>query len=101
MSDIQTVVSLVKEIISICNQGTELFRTWKCQLRVRRERQENKSAERVLEIAAPTVQNEYKQDFRRLGQIFARGDSKDTLICSLKYHVLKANYATQRLAGRL
>lgn len=70
------VVGLVAGIVSAFSGAASLYRDWRKGRREREQRQENENLEAVVRQGGPDIQEEYDRDFRRLGQVFARGDCR-------------------------
>lgn len=68
------VVGLIAGIVSAFSGAANLYRDWRSKKREREKQQQNENLSQVLVTSGPDVQRHYDDDFRRLGQRFARGD---------------------------
>lgn len=75
---------IVFGIVSVFTGATKLLVEWKAKRRERNEKRGNADLLDPLTMCGNQVQNEYDQDFARLGHVFAVGDGKseDTAPCS-------------------
>ena len=68
------VAGVVAAIVSALNSAATLYQDWRNARRERKDRKENEDLNQLVKYSGLQVQQEYDQDFRRLGQGFARGD---------------------------
>ena len=73
MSGIE-VVALVAGIVSAFGGAAELYKTWRDRRKERRENKENTQLHQLVQSSSLQIRQEYDNDFRRLGKVFARGD---------------------------
>ena len=69
------VVALVAGLVSAFRAAKSLYCEWREKRRERREKEENNELNSLLKHSGPQTQEEYDQDFRQLGRVFAQGDS--------------------------
>jgi hypothetical protein len=62
--------------ISAFNASVSLYRSWRDKRAERRANEQNQMLETSLTRGGTTIQQEYDNNFARLGQIFAAGDGK-------------------------
>lgn len=70
------VVALVAGIVSAYSGAASLFRNWRRDRKERQQQKKNQHLNQALVKGSSDVQKTYDDDFRRLGQLFARGDGK-------------------------
>ena len=73
------VVALVAGISAAFTGAAQLHRTWKDSRRDRRNKRENQQLQQLVSTGGPRVQQAYDDNFRRMGESFARGDRKSRL----------------------
>ena len=70
------IIGLVAGIVSAFSSAGTFFLDWKKKRREREQQQANQRLQQLVQSGGGDIQTEYDQDFRRLGQVFARGDGK-------------------------
>ena len=68
------VGGLVAAIVSALSQATQAYQGWRDARRGRKGREDNERLQDVVSTSSELIQQEYAENFRRLGEAFARGD---------------------------